>query len=447
MIKKAIVLGLLVSSLLHAQDGENSQIMSFSLEEAQEYALKSSYKNLDKQLEFEKARQTIKETAAMGLPQITASLDYQWNPQIARQPVPAEFFGGPPGTFQAVAFGVEHQNNATINLNQLLIDGSYFVALQATKVVKETSALQLEKSEIEVRTDVAQSYYGVLVSEKTVEVVEENVTSLKKNLYETRQLFENGFVEEQDVDQLELLVNNLENNLQNAKRQSDLARMTLNFNIGLPINQEIKLETKLDEIIVTEQEIIQQSGVNYDEHIDIRIAESQQKGSELQLANEKAKWYPTLSGFVRHQQTNFQNEFGDVFSTDVFWIPSTSVGVSLSWDILQGLARPAKIQKAKIDRQRTEVALEAASNTVKLQYEQARSNYTFALDNYKNQERNVEISKKIRDRVRIKYKEGISSSLDLTQTENQYLEAQQKYFEALQNLLNSKEALNKAIGK
>lgn len=424
----------------------DEEAVSFSLEEAEKYALDNAYTVEEARLNYLKAKQTINETRAMGLPQISTSFNYQWNPQIQEQPVPAEFFGGPPGTFQTIAFGVEHNNNASIQLNQLLLDGSYFVALRASKLVMENERLEAESTEMTVVNDVAQAYYGVLVSDKLVGIVEENLQSLQKNLFEVRKLYESGFTEEQDVDQLELLMNNLDNNLNAARRQTELARMLLNFNMGRPVDKPITLTTTLDELSVSSEEAVRSLKFNHEEHIDYRSMLMQERGAQLQVTYDKMAWLPTLSGFVRHQQSNFSNEFEQTFSFDVFWIPSTTVGVSLNWTLLNGLARPAKIQKAKLDLDRLQVAKELTANQLQLQYNQAITNYINALESYRNSEKNVEISKKIRDKTRIKYSEGISSSLDLTQTENQYLDTQRGYIQSLQNLLIAREELDKALG-
>ncbi|MEQ9262944.1 MAG: TolC family protein [Owenweeksia sp.] len=419
---------------------------SFTLEEAQQYALENAYSVKDKQLEFEKARQTIKETAAQGLPQVTAGFDFTYNAQLAAQPVPAEFFGGPEGSIEFVTFGTQYQNAASLNVNQLLLDGSYFVALQATRVYKDGARLDREISELEIKKDVAQSYYGVLVSEETVDIIRENVASLEKNFKETKALYDNGFVEEQDVDQLELLVSNLTNNLNRAERQKALAIMMLNFNLGRQVNAEITLSSGLSEVLQVE-DLLLNNAFSLENNINYRYVEVQAEGAQLSVKNEKMKYLPTLSGFLRHGQSNFQDDLDRVWSTDEYWIPNTAVGFSLQWNILQGLRRPATVQKAKLDLERAQVAQELTKNQLQLQYDQAKSNYEYAYDNFNTQKRNVDLSKKIRNKTRIKYSEGITSSLDLTQAENQYLEAQQNYLSALQNLLNAKEELILAIGK
>lgn len=450
-MKKLLLISLLATGSLWAQVNENGAVAnktSFSLQEAQDYAMVHSYNVVNKELDFKQARQTIRQTAAQGLPQISASGDYQYNPQVFQQPIPAQFIDpeAPAGEFVTVAFGVAHQSSLGLNYNQLLLDGSYFVALQATKVVKEAAHLDWESQQLEASKNVAQSYYGVLVSEETARLLKENLESLTKSYNETKKLNENGFVESQDVDQLELLVNNLQNNLNNAKRQIELARQLLKFNMGIPLSRDIELTSNLEEVMALDNAgTLLTDTFNYEEHVDYRAAMAQLKGARLEVKHQKATNYPTLSGFVRHSEANYGETFSKAFDNE--WVPTTSLGLSLSWNIFTGLRRSASVEKARIDMQRAEMARDIAKNQLALNYNRARSNYEFALDNYNNQKHNVEVSKSIRDKTRIKFNEGLNSSLDLTQAENQYLQTQQDYLQALLNVLNAKETLDQALGQ
>lgn len=443
----SLLVGLFISSSAIAQ----SEVRSFSLSEAEEYAAQHAYSVQDKQLEFEKAKKTIVETAAMGLPQISAAFGYSYNAQIPESPIPAQFFdpNAPEGEFATVAFGVAHQNQASLQVNQLLLDGSYFVALQASKVFKETKRLEKEQAEIEARKNVAESYYGVLVAQETKGILEQNLKVLSANFKETRKLYENGFVEDQDVDQLELLINNLQNNLNNTQRQLDLAYQLLKFNMGLGLETQIELSTSLEELIAPSQIAMGLSldKLNLDDHITYKTTLANERAAQLSLANEKAKYYPSLSAFLTHSQSNFANDFDQAFNFDTYWIPGTTIGASLNWNIFTGLARHAKVQKAKIDVDRISVAKEATESQLNLAFERASSDYKYAIDNYNNQLRNVELSEKIRNKTLAKYKEGLSSSLELSQSENQLLQSQTNYINAILNALSSKEALESALGK
>ena len=103
---------------------------AMSLEDAQRYAFKNSYLISNSRHEIEKAEKRLWEITAIGLPQASASLNYQYSPDFPEQPVPAEFFGGEPGTFQTVAFGVSNSSVATFQINQLVFDGTYLLARQ-----------------------------------------------------------------------------------------------------------------------------------------------------------------------------------------------------------------------------------------------------------------------------------------------------------------------------
>jgi len=423
----------------------------FSLQEAQDFAARNAYTVLDKVLDYEKARKTIKETAAIGLPQISGSFGYSYNAQIPEQPIPARFFdpNAPEDEFATVAFGVAHQNQAQVQLNQLLLDGSYFVALQATRVFKETKALEREQAEIEARRNTAQSYYGALVAQETLDILSKNLETIKNNYEETKKLFENGFVEDQDVTQMELLLNNIQNNVRNAERQVSLAYQLLKFNMGIPLEEQIVLSSSLEEVInpVTSNVSLAGTVFQVDQHITYRSLLSEEKGASLQLSNERAKYFPTVSGFINHTQSNFANTASDAFSFNTFWIPGTTIGASVNWTIFAGMGRQAKVQKAKIDLDRLRVAKTATESQLELQYKQAVSDYQFALDNLDNQTRNRGLSERIRNRTLRKYQEGLASSLELTQAENQYLEAERNYISAILNVLNAKEALEYALGQ
>lgn len=433
------------------QESVGSTAYRFSLKDAEAFAARNNYQVQDKKLEVEKARSTIRETAAIGLPQISSSFNYSYNAQIPQQPIPAQFFDptAEEGEFVTVGFGVEHQNQASLNLNQLIFDASYFVALRATRVFKETKALEQETAQIDARKNAAQAYYAVLVAEELEKVLRKDLETTAENLKETQQLFDKGFVEEQDAQQLQLLVNNLRNNLRNAERQVKLARQVFKFNLGLPLSAEVELTQTLDALLAPEQfsEQLQDNNFDYQQHIEFRTVLSQEKGARLQLSNERSAFYPKLNGFVNHSQSNFANDFDQAFSFNTNWIPGTVIGANLSWNIFSGLSRTAKVQKAKVDLQRLQVAKNSTASQLTLQYEQAQSDFAFAMDNYRNQKQNSSLSESIYEKTMRKYQEGISSSLELSQAQNQLLQAQRNYINALMELLNSKEELENALGK
>ena len=445
-MKKVLILVLSFGTISSFAQNQPS---SFSLKEAQSFAETNSFSVRDKQLGFEKAKKQILETAAIGLPQVSFNADYTYNSQLAKTPLPDGFIGAPDGEPDLVAFGVEHQTSATFNVNQLIFDASYIVALRATTVVKDIANLNTEKAKIDIRTEIATTYFLVAVTKQNIAIVEENVKTLKKSLFEVQQFFKNGLLEEQDADQVEILLLQQEGSLESLQRSLTLAEKVLKFQMGIDIEREIIFTETVETLMASnssESELLSQK-FERTNHIDFKIMEANRLGSKLQLQNQWNTLYPSLSGFFRHTESNFGNDQFNAFQFDRAWIPGTAVGINLRWNIFQGSGRIARIQLAKIDLERVDVAMEASNTNLDIKYITDKSNFENALSNFNTQKRNLALSSKIRDRTRIKFKEGIASSLDLTQAENQQTQAQSTYFQAVLNLLNSKEQLAKTLGK
>ena len=153
---------------------------AMSLEDAQNYAFKNSYLIKNSRHEIEKAEKRIWEITAIGLPQASASLNYQYSPDLPEQPVPAEFFGGEPGTFQTVAFGVSNSSVATFQINQLVFDGTYLLARQGSILLKKIRNDELTKSTIDVRDEVARAYYNVQLSAEAEKILQSNLDNLSE---------------------------------------------------------------------------------------------------------------------------------------------------------------------------------------------------------------------------------------------------------------------------
>jgi outer membrane protein TolC len=76
-----------------------------------------------------------------------------------------------------------------------------------------------------------------------------------------------------------------------------------------------------------------------------------------------------------------------------------------------------------------------------------RNTYEAAMNKMNNNQKNLELSERIKDQTRIKYKEGMSSSVELTQTENQFLTSQINYVLSMYDVITSKADLDYALGK
>jgi outer membrane protein TolC len=434
-----IVVLLFCSLYINAQE-----VAQFSLKEAQDYAVKNSYNTRIAQEDVVKSKKRVNEITAIGLPQVKGSVAYQNFLKLPVTVVPADFFGGDPGSFQAVTFGTDHNMTADVTANQLIFDGSYIVGLQAARTYLELSKNNLVKNEIEIRQQVAQAYHMVLAAEKNEEILKKNLETVNTIHKETKALFENGFLEEQDADQVLLNKMNLQTSINNAQRQVKIAYNLLKFQMGMPIENEIALTEDIEGMVNSKSDAAHlDTAFTMENHIDYKIVMTNVRASELSLKNERSAYLPKLKGFFTHQQQSPSNEFN--YFSDAEWFPSNFWGINLEVPIFSSLMKHNKIQQAKIDLDIANIQRIQMEENLRLQVDNARSNFAYALDNYHTAEENLSLAQRIKDKTNTKYKEGLSSSLELAQAENQYLTAQGNYIQSLLNVLNGKTELDKAL--
>ncbi|MGB0165770.1 MAG: TolC family protein, partial [Luteibaculum sp.] len=218
-----------------------SLAQSYSLQQAQDYASQHSYNLLEGRENVSKAKAQVNETISAGLPQIIGSAAYQ---NFIRQPVqaiPAEFFGGEPGTFATVVFGTKQNVNLDVTASQLLFDGSYLVGLKAAREVVELSRLQNKLTEQEVRKAVYDAYATAIAAQENYATLSASERNLEKLAEQTKKLREAGLADEISVSQIQINLSNLQNALQNAEIQIGLAKNLLKYTMGLPLDAQITL--------------------------------------------------------------------------------------------------------------------------------------------------------------------------------------------------------------
>jgi outer membrane protein len=418
---------------------------SFSLKEARQHALAHNYQAKNAAYDVAIAERKIKETIAIGLPQISGKASYNNYIKQPVQLIPAEFFGGAPGEFSEIVFGTKQNATGELSASQLLFDGSYIVGLQATKAFLELSKNQQRLSNLEVQEAVTNAYHMVLVAEKNVSILESSLEKIKRIWRETQAMFENGFVEESDVDQMAINYKNIENSYNNAKVQAEVARKMLNFQLGLGLESEIILTDKIDDLaqIQSDQGFFKAT-FDVGQNANYQLANTNLQLQTLQMKNKKATFLPQLAAFATHQENSFSNDF-NFLSSDAKWFPTTLVGVNLKVPIFSSGMRRQQVQQAKIEVLKAEQNLLQATQGAALEMLNARAEYNNALAVYQNETQSIKLAERIKDKTTIKYQEGISSSFELTQAENQYLNTQGQYIQATFSLLSAKNKLDKAL--
>jgi len=422
-----------------------SQENTFSLNEAIDFAIKNSPTAKNANLAIDKATKKKWETTTIGLPQINAIVDYQ---NFIKQPVsliPAAFFGGLEGEFAEVSFGTKQNINANATLTQLLFDGSYLVGLQSAKVFLKISELAKIKTEQAIREAVINAYGNVLLTKESITILENNLKILDKNSNDTQQIFENGFAEEQDVEQLKITRATVKNQLNKSNRLLIVANKMLKITMGIDLDKTINLTETLESLVLKNTDLeLYATAFNLDNHIDYKIAQNSVTASELLMKFEKSKALPSLAAFVNYGVTANNDTF-KFTSSDQKWFGSSLFGISLNVPIFSSFKRDAKTQQARIELNQSQIKLDETGQKLKLQVASTKANYQFAIDNYQTTKENLALAERIEKKEQIKFFEGVSTSFNLSQAQNQLYTIQQQYLQAIVAIINAKVSLENAL--
>lgn len=434
---------------------------SFTLEQAIEYGIKNSTAMRNIELDQADAEFQIKETAAIGYPQINGQVGLQRFLQLPANIVDVTVFGPviDPVTmmpinpddipdderYQKLAFGLKNSLSGQLDLSMLLFDRSYLIGLQAAKQLRTLVGSQVAATEVEITNNIRQAYVATLIIDETKQTLLNNIKSLDKTLAETRALYDAGFVENLDVERLALSRSNLDVELDKLEDQRGLLYNILKYQMSYPVDKDIMLTDNVNTLLLDALEVNINQPVDITQRPEFQIFQERYKINEYNVKRLEAAYYPSVGGFASYG-LNYNSD--KLFkSNGVGWIPSFLVGLQVNVPIFDGFRTKNTIERAKITVNKIENEEVELKRALELQAHNSKIEYKRALQSISTAKKNLELAQKIYDTTLIKYREGIGSSIETIQAERDVYDAQANYNNAIYNLVVAKSGLDNAVGK
>lgn len=435
----AAALSLMLSGGILTAQGSSSEL-KISLKEAQDYALTNNKMVLAAKSDVMASRSALWETISSALPQINATGSFTDNLKLMTTLLPGELINQP-GVKIPVTFGSQFNSSASVQASLLLFNAPLYIGIETTKLAQKLSEENLEKSELDTKESVATAYFLILVSEKSLEILNGNITNLSETLKSTKAMYSAGMAEMTDVDQMVSNLTMVENSRSALQRAIELNYNLLRFQLGVNADSKVTLTESLESLTnEINIEALLSQGFDHTKNIGYRLMDGQEMMSSLNLKAQKSAVLPTLAGFYNYGT----NGMGDKVS-DLAWFQNSMAGVQLSVPIFAGGQRYSRIRKAQINLEKAKITKDMVTEQLLIQEKQLRFNLVNANLQYKSQKENVEVSKRVYASMENKFKQGMASSLDLTQANSLYLTAENNYVSALMNLLQTKLALDKLL--
>ena len=455
-----VVLFLVGTMLTSAQEP-----VKVSLQDAIKLAMQNNTDILNSDLDLKIAQKKVWETVATGLPQITATGNYQ---HVFK--VPTMSFGGKTvlsntevpwdpttqsGTLSSVKLmsgesiylnseagtplelGLKNNTTFDFRLSQLIFSGSYIVGLQATKVYYGLTKQNAEKAKLDVIETVTNTYNMIQLAEESRKILEQNLENINKTLYEITEMNKQGFLERTDVDQLELTGNTVRNAMNQIDSNLDMGYRLLKIQLGMDDAAKVELSDPLESgesLTVSSAKLFAES-FNIGQNVDYQLIQTSEKAAKLELDLAKSSFLPTISGFYNHTEKLKAPAFD--FS------PKDLVGVNLSLPIFSSGQRSSVVSQKRMALEKAKNTRQYVSSSLAMQSTQYQNDLKLKLEKYQNQKKSKELSDEIYQRTLEKYKQGVASSMDLMNSQNQYLTNLTNYYQAVYDLQSSRSKLEK----
>lgn len=460
MINTGLLLFLCFFAFEISMAQEEEDTLSLTIQQAQDYAMEHNTQVQNSQIDVKIADKEVWETTATGLPQLSASGSYTNNLSLATQLFPnfieptilqilnEEGVFDPPRPIPKpekieVQFGTQHNFSGSLTVSQLIFSGPYIVGLQAAQVYKGLSKHKYEKTSQEAKANVARTYHSILLTQRNINILKANLANLKKSLKDSRALYENGMVEQTEVEKIQISVSNLENSIKTTQRQQEQFYNLLKIQLGVKLNQPVKLTQNLQDILLEQSyENTIQKEFDVQENVNYQLMDTQVRLSELDLKKEKAQFLPSLSAFYNFRENAMRDKFNPL-DPDKKWFESSSLGFELSFPIFNSGQKVSRVQQAKLNLKKTKNNLSETRKNIVNSYIQAKNNYKTAYEKMQNSRENMKLAKKVYRRISKKFAEGMASSMELTQANSDYLNTESNYINNIVELLNARTQIEK----
>ena len=350
----------------------------------------------------------------------------------------------PPQFFPA-QFGVPWQSTAGISFQQLLFQPDVFVGLQARSGSVKLAELNIRIMEDSVKSSVSRAYYGVLIAEKRRLFLNETLDRFNRLMKDQEKLFTNGFAERLDIEKTQVAMNNLQTTKVQLDNLISLGYASLKFVMGLNQADTLLLKDSLTADLV-KGALLQGADFKYEDRNEIQLLNTATDLQRLDIKRYKLQYMPTVAAFWNVSRNALRQEF-NFFDGDQPWFKTNLAGLSVDVPIFDGFQKQSRIKQAQLRLEKTQNDRSYLQRAIDLQREVSVTVLRNALSSLDVQERNLKLAEKVFLTTKKKYEQGLGSSFEILQADQEFQTAQGNYFQALYDAMNAKIGYHRAIGK
>jgi outer membrane protein TolC len=347
-------------------------------------------------------------------PKLIYSGDYKYNAIIPGQVVPAAFFGGTPGTFSTVQFGVPFNLSNTLQLNQILYNPQLNYGLTALRINDEIVRIQDQMATLDVKQQVAATFFNLQGLYKQVSFIDSNILNLDGLIANMQALVKQQIMIQNEVDKLVLSKLTLQETRNTLTTNILQLEDYLKLLIGLPFDAEIQL---VQDAIVEKTILVDTSEIYYPE---MALLEAQQRMNVEERKGTKMSYLPNLSFYAAYNY-NYNMKPADDFRVG---IEGAFLGLRLDWTLFDGLEKHYQLKVNALNAEKIQNQKDYVSQQLELRTRNAKRQIELNTNALNLSKEKLALAQSIYNLTALKLKQGLIGSNDLILANNGLQEAQ-----------------------
>lgn len=421
----------------YSQNKVDSLLKEASLDDCVRFALKNQPLIRQAQIDEDITENTIKSNLAGWLPQLNAGFLFQHYLKL-----PTSFFPDANGAKRPVQTGVKYTSNVQFLVNQPIFNRDLLLATTTARDVRRQARQTTTADKIDITVAVSKAYYDLLLTQRQVEVLDENIVRAERSLQDAYNQYKGGIVDKTDYKRAQIELNNTRAARKQAFDQINGKAAVLKQAMGYPTDHPVSI--RYDSLQLERDAFTDTTrNVTFSNRIEYQLLQTQQSLLQADLKYARYSYLPTVSANGNYiptfQSDQLTNLYGGIY-------PTSLIGLSFTIPIFQGGKRIYDIRNATLQVKRSEWDRIALTQQINAQYFQALSAYKGTLAELNALKENVELARDVYNTLRLQYNAGIKTYLDVVIAETDLRAAELNYFNALFGVLSSKLDVEQAAG-
>lgn len=392
-----------------------------------------------------KADARIAEARSGAFPQLSVSAQYMRYINLPVIFLPAN---SPPfnPTTSTISFAIGSNNayQGGLTLTQALYSHQVGVALDIANTYKDFSDASYESTKQGVILGVKKAFYGVLLMQKLVEANKQGFDVVKANYENIQSLYKHGQAAEFDLLRAEVQVANTEPSVISSENNLVLAMNGMKSLLSIPLDSNVVVEGNFTFTEIPQSVLEQGTHGALATNPLIQALSFQESMLDKNISVEQSGYFPSVYAFGAYQWQTEDNTFQ--FS-NYLWAKIMNVGVTILWNLFDGLRTPARVEQARIDLRELQYTKLKAEEGLTIQVQSALLKMNEAKRRIEGQEKNIEQAEKAVSIAQTRYKSGLGTQLELLDTQVAMTLAQTNYAQAIYDYLVSEADWEFAVGQ